>query len=105
MANKLTKRTVDALDPREREYTEWDTELRGFGCRVFPQGRKTFVYYYRIGGGRRSSQRKMKLGVYSEAFTVDPAPAMARQMHARTPRGNDPPGAPAARPKAGTVED
>jgi integrase len=105
MANKLTKRTVDALASREREYTEWDTELRGFGCRVFPQGRKTFVYYYRVGGGRRSSQRKMKLGVYCEAFTVDQARTMARQVHADTVRGDDPAGDRAARRKADTLEE
>jgi hypothetical protein len=27
---KISKRTVDALEPRDREHVLWDDELRGF---------------------------------------------------------------------------
>ena len=40
---KLTKREVDGARPGKYRYTVWDTEVRGFGVRVEPSGRKTFI--------------------------------------------------------------
>ncbi len=37
---KITKRTVDALVPRERERVVWDDDIKGFGVRVHPTGKK-----------------------------------------------------------------
>ena len=31
---KITKRTVEAIKPVERDTILWDTELKGFGCKV-----------------------------------------------------------------------
>ena len=31
---KITKRTVEALEPRDREHVLWDDEIKGFGVRV-----------------------------------------------------------------------
>ena len=39
---KISKRTVDVLEPRDREHVLWDDELRGFGVRR-PSGRKTYI--------------------------------------------------------------
>lgn len=103
--SKLTKRTVDALAPQEQDYTAWDGELRGFGCRVHPQGRKTFVFFYRVGGGRGAAQRKMKLGVYCEAFTVDQARTMAKGIGADVLQGKDHAGDRAQHRVAITLED
>jgi hypothetical protein len=94
---KLTKRTVDALLPKETDYFAWDSELSGFGCRVHPQGKKTFIFKYRIGGGRSASQRRMKLGAYTEGFTVDQARALAKQVNADVLKGKDPAGDRASR--------
>lgn len=102
---KLTKRSVDALAPAAADYMAWDTELHGFGCRVHPGGRKTFVFKYRVGGGRSASQRKMTLGQYSDAFTVDQARTMARRIHADVLTGKDPAGDRAAHRKAETLKD
>ena len=33
--SKLTKRSVEMLEPRGKDYLIWDTELSGFGVRVF----------------------------------------------------------------------
>jgi len=38
---KLTKRTVDALSPRQKQYVEYDTDLTGFGVAVYPSGIKS----------------------------------------------------------------
>ncbi len=40
---KITKRTVDALSPRERERVVWDDDLKGFGVRIHPSGRKVYI--------------------------------------------------------------
>src|SRR5579872_7009306 len=61
MRAKLNERTVEASRPRERMYAVRDTELKGFMLRVYPNGRKTWLYDYRNDAGRRLSY---KLGNY-----------------------------------------
>ena len=41
---KLTKTTVAAEQPGEDQRFVWDTEIRGFGVKIFPSGAKTFVF-------------------------------------------------------------
>jgi Arm DNA-binding domain len=48
---KLTKRVVDGAQPEQYRYIVWDIEVRGFGLRVAPSGRKTFIARYRAGVG------------------------------------------------------
>ena len=47
---RITKKTVDALTAREREYMLWDCDVRGFGVRVHPSGRKVYLVKYRHHG-------------------------------------------------------
>lgn len=85
--SKLTKRRVDALKPQEREFFAWDAELKGFGLRVMPTGRKVYVVQYRA--GRRS--RRFKLGD-AKVLTPDEARRDAKQLLAGVSRGDDPAG-------------
>ncbi len=55
---RITKRTVDALKPNERERVVWDDELKGFGVRVHPSGRKVFIVKTR----HRGRAIKMTIG-------------------------------------------
>src|SRR5689334_14769567 len=39
----------------------WDTELRGFGLKVLPSGRKVYLVQYAI-GGRKGRTRRITIG-------------------------------------------
>ena len=47
---RITKKTVDALTGRRREYMLWDADLKGFGVRVHPSGRRVYLVKYRLNG-------------------------------------------------------
>ena len=40
---KLTKKLVDAVDPSDADTFLWDAEVKGFGLKISPAGRKTYV--------------------------------------------------------------
>jgi hypothetical protein len=48
---KITKRSVDAAAAGQREFFIWDEELKGFGLRVYPSGRKMYLAQFRAGAG------------------------------------------------------
>lgn len=83
---KLTKPTVDGLKPTASEACYWDDEVPGFGVRVLPTGRKTYVVRYRLEDG---AQRKMKIGRCCD-FTPDAARQEARKRFAEVATGADP---------------
>ena len=82
---KLTKRLIEALEPGPTGYFAWDDELRRFGVRVLPSGRKTFVIQYRV--NRRS--RRMTLGKFG-IVTPEWARGRALQALAQVEAGEDP---------------
>jgi integrase len=89
---KLTKRTVDALAPRDRPYIAFDDEIKGFGVRVMPSGAKSFCVEYRPhGGGRSVAKKRLTFGRYG-AMTVEQARGAALNALARVRLGADPQG-------------
>ncbi|MEO1242506.1 MAG: integrase arm-type DNA-binding domain-containing protein [Pseudomonadota bacterium] len=82
---KLTKIRVDAIKASESEKLVWDGELRGFGLRVSPKGRKTFFVQYRLGG----RTRRAKIGVMGQV-SPDQARLKARELLGDVATGNDP---------------
>lgn len=91
---KLTQSLVDQLTamPDGSDLWVWDTKLSGFGIRVRPSGRKSWVFTYRA-GGRTAKKRRLVLG--DESLTLEKArakavEAMARVEKARKNEGLDP---------------
>ena len=68
---RINKRAVDALAVREREYTVWDRDIKGFGVRVHPSGRKVYLVKFR----HRGRVVKKTIG---PCGAVPPAAARAR---------------------------
>ena len=68
---KITKRAVDVFAPAEKERVVWDDDIKGFGVRVHPTGRKVYIVKYRHEG--RSV--KVTIGPHGP---VTPAAARAR---------------------------
>jgi integrase len=97
---KLTKRTIDATEPQVVEFFIWDESIPGFGVRVMPSGRKSFVVQYRA--GRRP--RRMSLGP-STVLTCDQARTRAITIIAAVKNGEDPAADRAAKRNAATVCD
>jgi integrase len=85
--NRITKRTIDALQVDGRDYVAWDGELTGFGVRVRPSGSKSFVVVYRT-GGRNSPLRRVTVGAVGK-IDVDVARAEARRILAGAELGQD----------------
>jgi integrase len=84
---KLTKSYVDKIAPSAKDEFHWDTEVKGFGVRVSPRGKLTFIVQGRVEGS--SASPRMTIGPYG-VFTVDQARDQARE-HLRTMRmGTDP---------------
>src|SRR5216684_3836742 len=50
MGVKLTKRVIEAAEPAAGDQYLWDAEVKGFGLKITPAGRKVFVFQYRMGG-------------------------------------------------------
>ena len=90
-AKKLTKRTVDTASPAASRYILWDADLAGFGLRVEPSGRKTFVARYRAGGGRSGTLRQETLGRLG-TVTADEARTKAKKTLGAAAAGSDPVG-------------
>lgn len=88
MRGKVSKRTVDAMKPKLENDFLWDRELRGFGCKVTPSGRKTFVVQYLAPGKHRETHR-LTIGTYGP-LTADDARDIATLRLAEVTRGNDP---------------
>ena len=85
---KLTKRVVESLEPDGSKHGTlyWDTELKGFGVRVFSTGLKTFVIKFRTRSGR---QRWLKIGTFG-ATTAEQARDRAMVELAKVISGEDP---------------
>jgi integrase len=64
---KFTDRSVQAIKPQEKRFEVWETNGKGFGLRVQPTGRKSWVFLYRFQG----KVRRMTFGEYPRMGLAD----------------------------------
>jgi len=84
---KLTKSVVDSSEPRDKQYTVWCSNLKGFGISINPAGSKTYIVDYRTGDG--GPRRRMTIGRHG-SITPDEARKIAIATIGETVRGEDP---------------
>jgi integrase len=85
----LTKKLIDSIQSGTTATYVWDDQLAGFGVRVLPSGKRSYVAKYSVGGGRASRQRWYQLGVHGQ-ITCEQARQLAQQVFASVARGEDP---------------
>jgi len=66
MRTKVTKRVVDAAAHSARDTFIWDTDVKGFGLKVTPAGRKVYVVQTRLNG------RLRRYTIGRHGFALDP---------------------------------
>ena len=81
----ISKRTVDALVVEGKDAVFWDRDLKGFGVRVHPSGRKVYLVQSR---GARGPKR-LTLGRHGD-LTAEEARKKAAAVIDRIKRGEDP---------------
>lgn len=83
---RLTKTKIDALEHNGKNRdVHWDDLVSGFGVRVYPTGKKSFVLSYRVHGRKRL----ITLGSYG-VLTIDTARKKARATLVQITNGDDP---------------
>jgi integrase len=83
---KLTERLIKSLQPAAGDLFAWDAALPGFGVRIKPSGRKSYVIQYRTRAGR---SRRYTLGS-AASYRLEQARAEAREWQVKIARGADP---------------
>ncbi|MDP0927963.1 tyrosine-type recombinase/integrase [Paracoccus onubensis] len=97
---RITKRIVDAATPTNKEFFIWDEELKGFGLRVYPSGRKMYLAQFRTGG----RLRRINIGLHG-AVTPDLARTEAMKHLSGVRLGADPAGERDRRKASPTVKE
>jgi len=82
---KLTKRVVDQIVPGETDAMHWDDELKGFGLRVWPSGRKVYMVMSRVKG----RLRRITIGPHGPV-TPEQARIRAHEILSEAKAGRDP---------------
>ena len=89
MEVKITKRTVDAAAPGNRDLFLWDIEIKGFGLKVTPTASKVYILQYRM-GGRGTVLKRYTIGKHGSPWTPDEARTEAARLLRLVADGIDP---------------
>jgi hypothetical protein len=83
---KLTKRTVEAIAPCATNQLIWDTDIKGFGCKITPKGKRVYFLYYRTAD---NYERRPAVGAHG-AITCEQARLKAQRWLGEVAAGRDP---------------
>ena len=75
---RISKRSVDAATPTSKDTYLWDHELKGFGLKTTPAGKKVYFVQYRV-GGRKGRTRRVTIGTHG-TITPEQARIEARKL-------------------------
>ncbi len=87
MTTRITKRLVDAEEPAEKDKFVWDTELKGFGLKTTPKGRKVYVVQFRVSS---QTTRRYTIGQHGSPWTPTTARQEAMRVLGQVAAGSDP---------------
>jgi integrase len=82
---RLTKSIVDGLTAAAKDLVVWDRDLKGFGVKVTPTGKKVYFAFYRTMSGQ---QRKPSIGLHGKV-TAEEARQIAKKWIAAAVSGHD----------------
>jgi hypothetical protein len=97
---RLTKRMVEAAEIRPADYFLWDDDLPGFGARILPSGKRTYLVQYRSGG----RSRRASIGLHGR-LTCEEARKEAMALPGQVAKGGDPAEERATRRQSMTVRE
>lgn len=84
---RIASRLIASLLPADHEYTLWDDTVKGFGLRIWPSGRMTYIVKYRL--RKQRTTKRHTLGT-TAVLTAPQARAMAHDVLAAVRAGRDP---------------
>jgi len=91
MADKITKRAIDALRDKAKAADKtlllWDADVTGFGAIATKTGACSYVIQYRL-GGRGTPSKRVTLGKHG-VLTPDEARKLAREELGKVARNVD----------------
>jgi integrase len=82
----LTKKAIDAFTHKGGWDVRWDDDVKGLGLRIYPSGRKSFIFRYT---SRSQKKKTITIGPYG-AFTLHKAREIAQRMRVEVSQGHDP---------------
>ncbi|MAB45914.1 MAG: integrase, partial [Sphingomonadaceae bacterium] len=86
---KITKKSIDALEPSSSSQLLWDTDLKGFGAKITPTGSISYVVQFRM-GGREARTRRYTIGAHGSPWTPTTARVEAERLQLLVAQGIDP---------------
>ena len=98
---KLTKTRVETVKPGPKDIILWDDQLRGFGCKITPKGKRVYFLYYRTRDGQ---QRRPAIGRHGD-ITCEKAREIAARWLREVADGGDPSASHKQEKTAPTVAD
>jgi integrase len=86
MRDKITKRSVESVEPGASDLFLWDRDLPGFGCKITPKGRRTYILQY----SKNGHDRRVTIGRHGIDLTADQARKEALRLRGEVASGKDP---------------
>ncbi len=83
----ITKRLIDTTPPGRKDGFLWDDDVRGFGLKITPGGRRIFILQYRMAG--RGTPHRYTIGEYG-SLTPAQARGIAADLRHQIAKGADP---------------